>query len=272
VESQTILLLTTATLWGGAENIIAQTAAHFHRLGYRVKLGVLSDGDGTLLKRVEEDSAVDTFSLHATKRSPWRALELLPMLDEDAPGLIVAHLFHSYMAARILGRVMRRIPVISVHHSSGQGPSRSFLDKMTLGLTEYFVTVSADGAKYAREELGVPERKLRMIPAGVDIERLRHPSVSRDEMRRSFGFTESDFVIGCVARFHPVKDHATLLRAFHLLRKRGRTNAKLLLVGKGEEGERLRALAGELKLLGDVIFAGFRSDLPDLYAAMDAVA
>ncbi len=263
------MVLATTGSWGGAENIIAQTTAHFHRLGYSVKLGILTDGDGMLLRQATGNNGLDTFSLHVTKRSPWRAMELLPLIDEEPPGLIIAHLFHSYMTARLLGRMMRRIPVISVHHSSGQGPARSFLDKLTLGLTEYYVTVSEDGAKYAREALGVPGRKLRTIPAGVDVERLCRPSVARREMRRSFGFADSDFVVGCVARFHPVKDHATLLGAFKILRQRV-PHAKLLLVGKGDELPRMRALAEKMGLLGDVVFAGFRRDLPELYAAMDA--
>jgi glycosyltransferase involved in cell wall biosynthesis len=188
-----------------------------------------------------------------------------------APDVIVAHLFHAYIAARIFGRLFRRVPVISVYHSSLEPPVRCAVERATMGLTEYYVTVGRDGADFAREKLHVPKRKLRIIHNGIDVDSFINPAVPREITRKSFGFTESDFVIGCMARFHPVKDHATLLRAFHLLRKRGRTNAKLLLVGKGEEGERLRALAGELKLLGDVIFAGFRSDLPELYAAVDAV-
>jgi L-malate glycosyltransferase len=269
MESQSIMVLTTTGSWGGAENVVAQTTAHLHRLGYRVRLAILSDGDGTLFNIAKDDIGLDAVSFHAAKRSPWRAMELLPLMDEEPPGLIIAHLFHSYMTARVLGRMMRRIPVISVLHSSGQGRGRSFLDRLTLGFTEYYVIVSEDGAKYAREALGVPGRKLRMIPAGVDIEGLRHPKVSREEMRKSFGFAEGDFVVGCVARFHPVKDHETLLSAFKILRQRI-PHAKLLLAGKGDELPKIRASAQDKGLLGDVVFAGFRRDLPELYAAMDA--
>lgn len=269
MDAQSILAVTTTGSWGGAENVVAQTTAHLHRLGYRVRLAILSDGDGTLFNIAQDDIGLDTVSFHAAKRSPWRAMELLPMLDEEPPGLIIAHLFHSYMTARVLGRMMRRIPVISVLHSSGQGRWRTLLDKLTLGLTEYYITVSDDGAKYAREALGVPGRKLRIIPAGIDIERLRYPSVSREEMRKSFGFAPGDFVVGCVARFHPVKDHETLLGAFKILRQRI-PQAKLLLAGKGDELPKIRASAQDKGLLGDVVFAGFRRDLPELYAAMDA--
>ncbi len=263
------MVLASEGAWGRSPDIFAKTSVHFHQLGYRVRHGVLIDGDGSLLHHMSDIKGLDAFSLHITKKAPWRVLELLPILDEERPDLIIAHLFHSYMTARLLGRMMRRVPVISVYHSSGQGRGRSLLDKLTLGLTEYYVTVSEDGAKYGRETLGVPERKLKVISPGVDFERILNPSMPREAMRRSLGYSESDFVVGCVARFHPVKDHETLLRAFKILRLR-RPNAKLLLVGKGDELPRMRALAEELGLLGDVVFAGYRCDVPELYGAMDA--
>jgi glycosyltransferase involved in cell wall biosynthesis len=214
---------------------------------------------------------VETFSLGATKSAPYRLLELHERLAVGAPDVIIAHLFHAYTTARIFGRLFRRIPVISVFHSTDQPPVRCAIDRATRGLTEYFVTVSEDGAAFAREKLGIPKRKLRVIYNGVNVEAMESPSVPREVTRKSFGFAEGDFVIGCVARLHPVKDHETLLRAFQILRKRGRENAKFLLVGDGGDAQKLRALAEQLHLLGDVIFAGFRTDLPDLYAAMDAV-
>jgi len=134
-----------------------------------------------------------------------------------------------------------------------------------------FVAVSNDSAQFAREELRVPEKKLRFIPNGVDVEWLRSPQAPREETRKQLGLAERDFVIGCVARFHPVKDHETLLRAFEKLRrsKEGK-HARLLLVGKGEDGLKVRALAEQLRLLEHVVFTGFRRDLPEIYSAMDA--
>ena len=138
-------------------------------------------------------------------------------------------------------------------------------------LTDFYVVLSEDGARYAREELKVPEKKLRVIPIGLDVAWLRTPSVPREQIREQLGLAAEDFVIGCVARFHPLKDHDTLLRAFKELResKEGK-QAKLLLVGKGQDGLRVRALTERLGLLEHVVFTGFRRDLPELYSAMDA--
>lgn len=234
-------------------------------------VGTLADGDGSLLQELSTTPEIATFSLHVTKRAPWRVMDLAVRLGENRPNLIIANLFHAYISSRILGKLLKRISVVSVFHSSGQGRWRSLLDRLTMQLSDCFVAVSNDSAQFAREELRVPEKKLRFIPNGVDVEWLRSPQAPREETRKQLGLAERDFVIGCVARFHPVKDHETLLRAFEKLRrsKEGK-HARLLLVGKGEDGLKVRALAEQLRLLEHVVFTGFRRDLPEIYSAMDA--
>lgn len=263
------MVLATAGAWHRTPDIFTETSLHFHRLGYRVRHGVLTDFDGSLLRRMADIDGLDAFSPYITKKTPWRALRLLSIIDAEKPDLIIAHLFHSYILARMLGRLLRSIPVISVLHSSGQGWAHNVIDRMTIGLTEYFVTVSADGAQFARDALHVPNHKLRVIPPGIDFERMLNPAESREATRRSLGFADDNYVIGCLARFHPVKDHATLLRAFGIFRQR-RPGARLLLVGEGHELPRVRRLVENMGLTAEVVFAGYRGDVPELYAAMDA--
>ncbi|RLC35912.1 hypothetical protein DRH29_05555, partial [candidate division Kazan bacterium] len=175
VESRTILLLTTATLWGGTENQVFHQARHLSERGFQVTVGTLADGDGTLPRELSANPEITTFSLHTTKRTPWRVMDLAIRLGEERPSLIIAYLFHPYLVARILGRLFRRIPVISSFRSGGQGKWRCFLDRLTMPLTDFFVVPSEDSARFAREELKVPEKKLRVIPIGVDAEWLRSP-------------------------------------------------------------------------------------------------
>lgn len=266
-----ILILTTTGSWGGTENQIAHQARHLLAQGFQVTAGTLMDGDGTLLRELSASPEITTFSLHTTMRTPWRVMDLATRLGDDRPSLVIAYLFHPYLVARILGKLFRRIPVISSFRSGGQEKWRSFLDRMTMPLTDFYVVPSEDSARFAREELRVPEKKLRVIPIGLDIAWLRSPNIPREQTREQLGLAEQDFVIGCVARFHPVKDHETLLRAFKELRgsEEGKYS-KLLLVGKGEDDLKVRSLTEKLELLEHVVFAGFRRDLPEIYSAMDA--
>jgi glycosyltransferase involved in cell wall biosynthesis len=69
-----------------------------------------------------------------------------------------------------------------------------------------------------------------------------------------------------VGRLHPVKDHATALRAWRRVVERHR-EATLSIVGDGPERARLEALAGELGLGAAVAFQGDTDPAPHLYGA-----
>ena len=72
-----------------------------------------------------------------------------------------------------------------------------------------------------------------------------------------------------VARLDPIKDQATLLRAFAAARAIG---WQLQLVGDGPDRPRLEALASELGLDPAQVFLGRRSDIPELLGQSDLFA
>ena len=77
--------------------------------------------------------------------------------------------------------------------------------------------------------------------------------------------------VGIVARLHPIKGHATLLRAFEIVRRRCPL-AHLLIVGTGAEGDRIARLARALGIAAAVEFAGFEPDIASVYARIDVLA
>lgn len=91
---------------------------------------------------------------------------------------------------------------------------------------------------------------------------------SRAELRQRFGLAADREYVICVARFHPVKDHATLLRGFALAAAK-RPTADLLLAGDGPLRGALEAQARSLGIAERVRFLGVRGDVPDLLRASD---
>src|SRR5262249_20822565 len=77
--------------------------------------------------------------------------------------------------------------------------------------------------------------------------------------------------VGCIARFHPVKDHATLVRAFAVV-ARTCPDVDLLLAGDGPLRGQLESLAAELGIASRVLFLGVRKDVPEILQAIDVFA
>jgi len=97
---------------------------------------------------------------------------------------------------------------------------------------------------------------------------------NREERRRStraqLGLKDSDLVIGNVGRLSIEKDQATMLRAFKILTGLSREKSlKVLFVGDGPEEHSLMEMARELGVYNQCVFAGVRTDIPQVLNCLD---
>ena len=115
---------------------------------------------------------------------------------------------------------------------------------------------------------GFPEQRIQLIPNGIDLARFPPASGDRRERRQALGLAADRDLIVCVARFHPVKDHPTLVRAFARLAGR-RSDVDLALVGEGELRGDLEEQVATLGLRDRVHFLGVRRDVGDVLRAAD---
>lgn len=97
----------------------------------------------------------------------------------------------------------------------------------------------------------------------------RHRAKPSCQLRReALGLSPEQPVFIQVARFHPVKDHATAIRAFAQIHQ-DCPEARLLLVGNGSQQSTSRELAASLGLDQAVAFLGLRRDIPELLELAD---
>lgn len=168
-----------------------------------------------------------------------------------------------------------RVPVFIAHEHTwsfeGNWP-RKFLDRELIARrADAFVAVSAEDRRRMAEIERIPERKLRFIQNGIP--EMRPPNPAADP-RAEFGIAADAPLIGAVTTLRPQKALDVLIRAAAVLSGEF-PNLRVLIIGgspervEGEEERRLKGLVNELGLEDIVIFAGLRSDIPDLLAAID---
>ena len=116
---------------------------------------------------------------------------------------------------------------------------------------------------------GFSSKPIAVIRNGIDLS--RYAPTSMTEARRRLGLPLDRRFVTCVARFHPVKDHAMLLRAFARVAATV-PNVELLLAGDGALRGGLTAQAKQLGIAERVRFLGVRDDVPDLLRASDVFA
>jgi glycosyltransferase involved in cell wall biosynthesis len=121
--------------------------------------------------------------------------------------------------------------------------------------------------------IGVPRKKGILIGNGINVDEFaaRVKPNARGRVRLEMRVGDKTFLLAKVARFeHPRKGHQLFLEALRDVRQRSSRDVVALLVGEGQDEDRIRSCVERLGLLGAVRFTGYREDVPDLLAAADA--
>jgi len=111
-----------------------------------------------------------------------------------------------------------------------------------------------------------------VVPNGIDTVRCQPDRALGAALRQDWGIRPSEALIGLVARLDPMKDHTNFLRAAALLAAR-RPEARFVCVGGGPEPylAELRDQTAGLGLAERLVWAGMRTDMPEVYNSLDAL-
>ncbi|WP_031225969.1 glycosyltransferase [Streptomyces roseochromogenus] len=187
--------------------------------------------------------------------------------------LVHTHLYRACVYGRIAARLAGVRAVVATEHSLGAGQLEGralnagirALYLATERLGRATVAVSPTVAGLLRG-WGVPDRRIHIVPNGIDAGRFRFDEVRRKEARAFYGLPEDAYAVGCVGRLVPSKRFEVAVHALALLPG----DVRLLLIGAGPEGERLRRLAADLGVAHRMLMTGELPGLPDpRYAVPD---
>lgn len=110
--------------------------------------------------------------------------------------------------------------------------------------------------------------RFHVLKNGIDVEQARFSPICRSNIRNALGLPESAPVFGHVGRLTPVKNHGFLLEVFASILKE-LPQAHLILVGRGEEENKLKNKARNLGITDEVHFLGIRDDVAAVLSAID---
>jgi glycosyltransferase involved in cell wall biosynthesis len=119
--------------------------------------------------------------------------------------------------------------------------------------------------------VGRPEQYVTVY-SGMEVDSFLNSEVHREKVRKQFGFSERDVVIGAVARLFPLKGYEYILEAAPSIVRRC-PQAKFLFVGDGILRQELQKKAEQHGLAQRIVFAGLvdSSRIPAMISAMDIV-
>lgn len=272
-----ILYFITDLGTGGAEmmlfKLLSATAGKFDSAV--VSLG----GEGAMGPRIEKlGIPVSSLGLSGAALNPLRVLAIKSITKKFRPALIVGWMYHGNVIAS-LARLWasQKPPVIwnvrqTLYDISYERRRTAAIIRLGARISRQPAAIIYNSHVSAKQHQAFGYRAARqiVIPNGFDVEVFHPAGEARRKVRAELGLPADAVVIGLIARFHPMKEHAGFLRAASSVVRR-HANAYFLLVGKGitkEQPALARILAAE-QLQERVFLLGERLDTPVLNAALD---
>ncbi|MFI8557060.1 glycosyltransferase [Pseudomonas putida] len=250
-----------------------QYASLFQGSGYKVTTVFLT---GAADPQVAAGCASDEvlfleFSSKAVRGLKLGAIRALRRIAAERNfNFCIAHRFKPIYVALLA----TRLPVIGVHHAFGdyQRKGRQVfanLFRQRLSLLGVSDAVRDDMRRCLAQW---PAERIQTLYNRIDIPALQASLVSRAEARAALGLDTQAWVVGNVGRLHPDKDQATLLHGFAQALPELPTGARLAILGQGRLEDKLKALAMELGIAGQVDFFGQVPDARRYFQAFDVFA
>ena len=174
-------------------------------------------------------------------------LRLYKIIRAGRYDVVHAHLYRAQVYARPAARLARTPVIVTTEHSIGE--THLERRKMTSSVRALYLaselasdaTIAvADVVRDRLERWGVPAQKITVIPNGLDFNGLGFDPGTRARVREQFGIHPDAYVMGTLGRLDPNKRvDLAIEAAAPLLSDR----CKLLVIGRGEDGDRLQAAA-----------------------------
>lgn len=254
-----IALFVPSLIGGGAERVALNLAHGMCEQGMQVDL-VLAQATGDYIDAV--DPRVNMVDL-GNKRVLTAIPSMVRYLRRARPDAMIAFMDHANLIAlwsRALSSVKFQL-IVNIQSNlmrrrQAEGLKERIIQQLASWFypqADYVVAVSNGVAESIHKALNYPLQQIQTIENPVIVPPVRDKT--EIPLPHPWFADENIPVIVGVGRLHPAKDFATLIKAFSQLRKA--RQARLIILGEGQERDSLEALMQELGIVDDVSLPGF---------------
>lgn len=279
-----ILYLVTKSNWGGAQKYVFDLAKESRQAGYDVVVATGGIGSkkapaGRLVDELTKEKIPFRFLPHITRDMFWWTeafgfFDILKAIADEEPDIV--HLNSSKAAGigALWSRFLGVKKIVYTVHGWPFNESRNFLSKLiiiffswlTAILSTHVIVISKADMTQA-SKMPFVRKKTRLVYNGITPTsplprpeaRLKIKSLSGVDIK------QSELLVGTVAELHPNKGLDTLIEAVSL----SKGLWKVLIIGAGEEKEKLMRLVSSKNLSSRILFSGFIPEASSLVRAFD---
>ena len=256
-QAPLVLHTDSSRSWGGQEMHVLVELVELRKRGFRTALLTKA---GVPLAARAADAGIEVHGLpdfHKANPAVW--LRVFRLLRRLSPVVVSTNNSDDAWVAGLLAR-LTGVPLVLRTRHVLMRPSSLISYRF-----HHEFKVGSEAIAASLVAVGLPRDHMTVAPTGTDPERFRFSAEKRREMRRRYGFSDDELVIGNVAFLRDYKGHAFILDTLAGLDSPWRA----LLVGDGDLRGELEEQARRLGLGERLIFAGHQERPEDFYHAFD---
>jgi len=274
-----IVHIITSLATDGAATMLYRILAHTNRSHYYPVVISLDEDTGHADKIRAHGIPVHCLNMANSLTSGWHILRLVRLLRELDPDIIQGWLYHGNLAASIANMALsNRHPVFwnirqSLYDISFESTAMQWAIRLAAKRSGKATGIIYNAYQAAEQHanFGFKENNAHIIPNGFDTHVFAPNIYSRETIRYSLAIPEDAVVIGMVAHYHPMKNHALFLEAANLLNKHQK-HVHFILTGHDvtlENREIQQLLKRFPALQGNLHLTGARQDIAAIMNALD---
>jgi glycosyltransferase involved in cell wall biosynthesis len=271
-----IVFITTGLSTGGAEIMLYRILQRIDRDKFAPSVISLLGGGKIGEKISKLDIPVHYVNLRKDFSIVKSMVVLTSIAKEINPDKIQGWMYHGNLAAQLLGLfVLKKTEIFwSIHNTNPEVEKNS---TRLLGAILRFLSIYpkrilyvSEASRQQHEENGFVRHSSLVIPNGFDLDKFQPSKDLRCRFREELGVSNDAFLIGLIARFHPMKDHSNFLHASAILCRESK-NVYFVLAGSDVDYQNpaLVNLINKLNIQDSVFLLGERQDTELINAGLD---
>jgi len=273
-----IVHIITGLSIGGAEMMLYKLLSITDRNFFNSTVISLTDC-GPIGSRIKA-LGVPVYSVKISKNLllPIRLYRFIKLLNKLQPNLIQGWMYHANLAALLASWfIPYKIPVLwNIRHTPYELKDEKKLTAFLIRLSAFFssrpakIIYNSHVSEYQHKLLGFSNRYQEVIPNGFDCNYFKPSEDARLKLRNSLELTHKTFLIGLIARYHPMKDHMTFMQAAGRLAAQY-PDVHFILAGRGidKNNSILTNMLQEVNLMRNIHLLGECSNMPEIIAGLD---
>jgi glycosyltransferase involved in cell wall biosynthesis len=272
-----ILHLITSLNTGGAEMALARLVTNINRQDFVSRVVSLIPPGPVGDQIASLGISVTSLNMLSGRPTPAGFIQLIRLLRKTKPDVLQTWLYHADLLGLLAGKlagvpsILWNIRTTDMDFSQYRKLSQIVVRFCAL-LSRFPNTVIANSqaGKNYHERLGYRPREWVQIYNGIDTNKFSPNPSAHLKIRQELGLSETDLLVGMVARYDPMKGYDNFLDAAQIVLN-ANPNICFVIAGDGAlpSNAELWRKIGKHQLTDNIHLLGRRSDIPQLDAALD---